>query len=57
MTEADTFNALKHIPFNQMYDLWKDAPAPWSADIFYTQYGWTQKEFWNEYHKRKNERS
>jgi hypothetical protein len=55
MTEADTYNALKRIPFKQMYDLWQDAWWLEHAVEFYTQYGWTHAEFWAEYNKRLND--
>jgi hypothetical protein len=56
MNEADTFNALKRIPYNQIYAIWKDTLFGNNWQIFYTQYGWTYDEFWTEYTKRENER-
>jgi hypothetical protein len=55
MTEAETFNALKRIPFKQMYDLWQDAGRPRASAEFYEQHGWTYAEFWDEYYKRQHD--
>jgi hypothetical protein len=52
MTEADTFNALKRIPFKQMYAIWHTTPFGANWQNFYEQYGWTHYEFWDECDKR-----
>jgi hypothetical protein len=54
LTETDTFNALKRIPFRQMHTLWRARalangyPGGHPAN-FYTQHGWTDMEFWDTY--------
>jgi hypothetical protein len=57
MTEDDTFNALKRIPFKQLYAIWQDTPAGQDSASIVEQYGWTKAEFCNEYYKRVNDRS
>jgi hypothetical protein len=54
MTEDDTFNALRRIPFEQMYYMYIARFRGGSeAPDFYEQHGWTWDEFRIEYHKRK----
>jgi hypothetical protein len=55
MTEDDTFNVLRRIPYEQMHDLWY-AELWLAQDNFYTQYGWTHEEFRIEYYKRYDNR-
>jgi hypothetical protein len=57
MNEDDTYNALKRIPFKQMYAIWKDAAPPWTTtvDFYYEKYGWTWDGFHDEWNKRYND--
>jgi hypothetical protein len=63
MTESDTFNALKKSTYEVVYNKWVDYHATYilfDNDAFasiFSKHGWTQKEFWNEYYKRRHNRS
>jgi hypothetical protein len=55
MTEADTYTALKRIPYEQMRALWR-AEHWFAEDNFFEQQGWTYDEFRAESTKRYNDR-
>ena len=59
MTEDDTFNTLRRIPWNQMYDLWMQSDiTPGRSDNdpkvnkFFKSYGWTYEAYLNHGHWR-----
>ena len=60
MSEDDTFRRLKRTPFivvveeynNKMsWTLYKNATLK-EEEEFFSQYGWTPDEYWDEFHKR-----
>lgn len=47
MTEDDTFIALRRIPYQQMWIIWKDSGLHWhdpEAEDFLKKYHWTRSE-------------
>ena len=62
MTEQDTFNRLKRIPFSNMDDIilkgfYIAEPGSWPrvATQLYKRHGWTEEEFIKEYLRKQNE--
>jgi len=54
MTEDDTFNRLRRIPFLQMFNIWAASPLTPTTEgyenIFIT-HGWTWNEYITEHHR------
>jgi hypothetical protein len=55
MTEADTFNALRRISYDQLYTTWQTVPIGTNWYNFCEQYNWTDIEFYTEYYKRQHD--